>query len=101
LEFYKDQAIVAIHSQNKTAENHLKYYLVFTLGILAFMNHYTAGNIYMLNASYLKQYFQTEAHYTCIILFVQYTDLVQKYFHYFDTEELPSEASTNKCSEDH
>jgi hypothetical protein len=65
------------------------------------MNHYTADNIYVLNAYYLQHYCQTETHYTYIIVFLQYRGLVQEYFHYLDTGELPSQASINESTEDY
>jgi hypothetical protein len=65
------------------------------------MNHYTANNIYVLNTYYLQNYCQTETHYTFIITFLRYRGLVQEYFHYLDTGELPSQTSIGKSSEDY
>jgi hypothetical protein len=65
------------------------------------MNHYTADAIYMLNAYYLQHFCQTESHYAFIISFLQPRGLVQEYFHYLDTGELPSQASIDKSSEDY
>jgi hypothetical protein len=65
------------------------------------MNHYTADNIYVLNAYYLQHQCQTEIHYAFIITFLRYRGLVQEYFHYLDTGELPSQASIDESSEDY
>jgi hypothetical protein len=97
----KHQALAAIHSQNTTVENHLKYYQVFTLRIYIFMNNYTADDIYVLNTYYLHCYCQTEQQYTFLIAFFQYRGLVQEYFHYLDSGELPSQVSINNSSEDY
>jgi hypothetical protein len=65
------------------------------------MNHYTANNIYVLNAYYLQRQCQTETYYTFVITFLQYRSLVQEYFHYLDTGELPSQSSIDESSEDY
>jgi hypothetical protein len=65
------------------------------------MNNYTADDIYMLNAYYLQQYCQSEQQYTFLILFLQYRGLVQEYFHYLDSGELPSQVSDSDHSEDY
>jgi hypothetical protein len=101
LEWKKNQAIAAIHSQNTTAENHLKYYSVFTLRIYIFINNYTADDIYVLNAYYLQQFCQTEQQYTFLISFLRYRGLVQEYFHYLDSGELPAQVTDSDSSEDY
>jgi hypothetical protein len=65
------------------------------------MNHYTIDNIYMFNAYYLQRHCRTEAHYTFIITFLQYRCLVQEYFHFLDTGELPSQTSIDESSKDY
>jgi hypothetical protein len=65
------------------------------------MNNYTADNIYVLNAYYLQSYCQTQQQYTFLIAFLQYRGLVQEYFHYLDSGELPLQVSSNDSSEDY
>jgi hypothetical protein len=65
------------------------------------MNNYTADNIYMLNAYYLQQYSPTDQQYTFLIAFLRYRGLVQEYFHYLDSGELPSQVSGHDSSEDY
>jgi hypothetical protein len=55
----------------------------------------------MLNAYYLQSYCQTEQQYTFLIAFLRYCGLVQEYFHYLDSGELPSEVSDYDSSEDY
>ena len=65
------------------------------------MNNYTADDIDVLNAYYLQSYCQTEQQYTFLIAFLQYCGLVQEYFHYLDSGELPSQVSDSDYSEDY
>jgi hypothetical protein len=65
------------------------------------MNNYTADDIYVLNAYYLQHYCQTEQQYTFFITFLRYRGLVQEYFHYFDSGELPLQVSVNDFSEEY
>jgi hypothetical protein len=65
------------------------------------MNNYTADNIYVLKAYYLQQYCQTEAQYTFLMSFLRYRRLVQEYFHYLHSGELPSQVTDSNSSEDY
>jgi hypothetical protein len=72
-----------------------------TLRIYIFTNNYTANDIYVLNAYYLQSYFPTEQQYTFLITFLWYRGLVQEYFHYLDSGELPSQVSSNDSFEEY
>jgi hypothetical protein len=65
------------------------------------MNHYTADDIYVLNAYYLQSYCQTEQQCTFLLAFLRYRGLVQEYFHYIDSGELPSQVLSNHFSEEY
>jgi hypothetical protein len=65
------------------------------------MNNYTADDIYVLNAYYLQSYCQTEQQYTFLLAFLRYRGLVQEFFHYLDSEELPSQVSVDDSSEEY
>jgi hypothetical protein len=65
------------------------------------MNNYTADNMYVLNAYNLQSYYQTEQYYTFLNAFVRYRRLVQEYFHYLDSGELPSQVPSYNSSEDY
>jgi hypothetical protein len=65
------------------------------------MNHYTANDIYVLNAYYLQHFCQHENHYIFIIAFLQYCHLVQEYFHYLNTWELPLQVDIDQFSEEY
>jgi hypothetical protein len=65
------------------------------------MNNYTADDIYVLNAYYLQQHCQTESQYSFVIAFLRYRGLIQEYFHFLDSGELPSQVSDSDQSEDY
>jgi hypothetical protein len=65
------------------------------------MHNYTADDIYVLNAYYLQSYCQTEWQYSFLIAYLQYHRLVQEYFYYLDSGELPSQVSSNDSSEEY
>jgi hypothetical protein len=65
------------------------------------MNNYTADDIYVLNAYYLQQCCQTEQQYTFLIAFLRYRRLVQEYFHFLDSGELPLQVTDSDFSEDY
>jgi hypothetical protein len=65
------------------------------------MNHYTSDNISMLNAYHLQHFRQTDSHYAFAIVFLPYRGLVQEYFHYLNTRELPSQIDIDQSSEEY
>jgi hypothetical protein len=65
------------------------------------MNNYTADDIYVLNAYYLQQHCQTEQQYIFVISILRYCGLVQEYFHYLNSGELPLQVSGYDSSEDY
>jgi hypothetical protein len=65
------------------------------------MNNYTADDIYVLNAYYLQSYCQTEQQYIFLLAFLRYRGLIQEYFYYLDSGELPSQVSTDDSSKEY
>jgi hypothetical protein len=64
------------------------------------MNHYTADDIYILNTYYLQHFCQTKNQYAFVIAFLRYYGLVQEYFYYLNTGELPSKVDIDQSSEE-
>jgi hypothetical protein len=65
------------------------------------MNHYTADDIYLLNAYYVQHFCQTENYYAFVIAFLRYSGLVQEYFHYLNTGELSFQLDIDQSFEEY
>ena len=65
------------------------------------MSQYTADDIYVLNANYLRWYSTTNAQLNFVIILLRYHGLHSEFLHYIATGELPSQVTFEETSEEY